>query len=63
MASLADLEVVGSQVAGDQLDLNPGVVGGQNDYTFTRTFKVNSNVVKNYLFQMDQVANSPLPSY
>lgn len=57
MASLSELEVVGAQVAGDSIDPNPGTIGGQNDYVFTRTFKVNSNVVKNYLFP---ILNPPM---
>lgn len=46
------LEQVGEQMAGDSLDFNPGTVGGQNDYVFTRTYKVNSNNVQAFLYQI-----------
>jgi hypothetical protein len=52
MAQLSDLEQVGQQTSGDQLDPNIQTPGGQNDLVFTRTYKVNSNVVKNYTYQI-----------
>ena len=52
MGNFTDLEQVGSQVAGDSLDPNPGTIGGLNDWVFSRTYKVNSNILKNYLFQI-----------
>lgn len=52
MASLADLERVGSLVAGDSLDPNPQTAGGLTDLVFTRNFKVNSAVVGDYLYRI-----------
>lgn len=52
MGFFTDLEIVGEQVAGDSLDLNQGTVGGLNDFVFSRTYRVNSRVVQNYLFQI-----------
>lgn len=48
----AGLEVVGSQVAGDQIDPNPQTVGGLTDLVFTRTYKVNSNSLSGFIFQI-----------
>lgn len=52
MGTFTALEQVGSLVTGDALDLNPGTVGGLNDFAFSRTYKVNTNVIQNYLFQI-----------
>lgn len=52
MGNFTALEQVGSLVVGDSLEVNPGTVGGLNDFVFTRTYKVNTNVIQNYLFQI-----------
>lgn len=52
MGFFTGLELVGSQTAGDALDLNPGTIGGLNDWAFSRTYKVRSSVLENYLFQI-----------
>lgn len=52
MSSLRDLEQVGQATAGDQLDPNPQTVGGLTDLVFTRTYKVRSSLLSNYLFQI-----------
>lgn len=52
MGFFTGLELVGSQVAGDSLDTNPGTIGGLNDWVFSRTYKVRSSLLQNYLFQI-----------
>lgn len=52
MGFFTGLELVGSQTAGDALEVNPGTIGGLNDWVFSRTYKVRSSVLKNYLFQI-----------
>lgn len=52
MGFFTGLELVGSQTAGDSLDVNPGTVGGLNDWVFSRTYKVRSSSLSSYLFQI-----------